>query len=169
VRKYRLWPRRAQVGSSGYAVLYAVPNGQSRSLAVRRAQPQTSPQLHPRPEVQPRSDVRPRSVARSRARARAAARRRLVLIVLLVALALPALVALVTGSALAWWVVVAVLPVVCTYVAVLFRARRLMAEREINVAFFGARERSRADLEEMFSASQEDTGPHLRAAGAGRY
>jgi len=77
-----------------------------------------------------------------------------VLTVLLGALMAPALVALATGSVAAWWVVVALLPLVCAYLAVLFRARRVMAEKEINVAFIGPVRRVPAGLEDVFSANR---------------
>jgi hypothetical protein len=69
------------------------------------------------------------------------------------------LVALVTGSAAAWWVTLAVLPVVCAYVAVLFRTRRRMAEREINLAFFGSSNRAMAGLEDVFAARRDQPEP----------
>ena len=91
------------------------------------------------------------------------------LTVLLSALAVPTLVALVTGAAVAWWVVVALLPLVCAYLAVLFRTRRIMAEREINVAFFGGTERTDATLEELFPNRSGYMADELGAVSAGRY
>jgi hypothetical protein len=79
------------------------------------------------------------------------------------AISVPALVALATGSMTAWWVVVAMLPFVSTYVAVLFRTRRRMAEREINVAFYGTAGGTLAGLEEMFTARDAP----LERVGAG--
>ncbi len=63
-------------------------------------------------------------MARSRARAGTIARQRRVLSVMLLTLAVPLVIALATGWAAAWWAVVALLPVVCTYVAILMRTRR---------------------------------------------
>jgi hypothetical protein len=102
------------------------------------------------------------------ARNATAARRRRVLGALLTALAVPALAAVVTGSSAAWWAVMVLLPIVCTYVAVLFRARRLMAEREINMAFFGGQDRFDGGLEDLFSARRASLADE-RAVGAGRY
>ena len=96
-------------------------------------------------------------------RANATVRRRRVLTVMSTAVAVPALVALATGSMTAWWVVVAMLPFVSTYVAVLFRTRRRMAEREINVAFYGSAGGTIIGLEEMFTARDAP----LERVGAG--
>jgi Flp pilus assembly protein TadB len=96
------------------------------------------------------------SVARGRSHLSAAVRRRRVLAVMLGVLAVPAVIGLATGSAAAWWAVVAFLPVVCTYLAVLFRARRLMAEREINLAFFGSVNRAGHGLEDAFGFHYEE-------------
>src|SRR5580693_520446 len=93
VRQYRLWSRRAQVGTNGFAVLYTTPVGQSRPVPIARALPGP--------------------VARSRSRARTIARRRRVLTILFAALAISVMVALVTGAAAAWWAVVALLPLEC--------------------------------------------------------
>jgi Flp pilus assembly protein TadB len=155
VRQYRLRPRRAQVGTNAFAVLYAAPTGSSRTLA---RQPRPAP-------VRPAQTQR---VTRSRSRARTVARRRRVLTLLFAALVIPALVALVTGSSAAWWVVVALLPLVCAYLFVLFRTRRIMAEREINLAF-GAGDRDDTNLEDIFSGRLAHRGGELKAAGAGRY
>ena len=155
VRKYRLWPWRARVGTNGYAVLYPLPA--RRPLPAQRSRPLSvrAPQT--------------RSAARSRSRARAAYRRRRVLTVLFGAVTISALVALVTGAAAAWWVVVALLPLVCAYLAVLFRTRRLMAEREINVAFSGGATRTDATLEELFPGRSDHLADELGAVGSGRY
>jgi len=83
---------------------------------------------------------------------------------MLTALSVPALVALATGSMAASWVVVAMLPFVSTYVAVLFRTRRRMAEREINVAFYGSAGGTIAGLEEVFATRDAP----LEHVGAGR-
>ena len=114
MREYSLWSRRASKGLNGYAALFSPPL--DRASAVTRL---------PAPAVANR-------------RANASLRRRQVLTVMFTAISMPALVALATGSMTAWWVVVAMLPFVSTYVAVLFRTRRRMAEREINVAFYGS-------------------------------
>jgi hypothetical protein len=79
-----------------------------------------------------------------------------VLSFLLGALAVPVAIALATGSTAAWWVALALLPVVLAYVAVLFHARRMMAEREINLAFGGQSIRSLGDLEDIFAVRREE-------------
>ena len=126
------------------------------------------PRFNPTRPVHPLRQVGP-PAARSRARASAIARQRRVLSIMLPALVLPLLVALATGWAAAWWVV-AVLPVVLSYVAVVVRTRRQMAEREINVAFFGANGRVVTGLEDVFSRPADD-GPmeRLAAGGGGGY
>lgn len=159
MRQYRLWPRRAQVGTNAFAVLYPAPAAPSRPVPIRRAQP--------RPVATAKFKATATARSRSRSRARTIVRRRRVLTVLFAALVVPALVALVTGSSAAWWVVVTLLPVVCAYLFVLFRTRRLMAEREINLAF-GAGERHDAAMEDIFSGRLAPSG-ELKAAGAGRY
>ena len=97
MREYSLWSRRASKGLNGYAALFSPPL--DRASAVTRL---------PTPAVANR-------------RANASLRRRQVLTVMFTAISMPALVALATGSMTAWWVVVAMLPFVSTYVAVLFR------------------------------------------------
>jgi hypothetical protein len=143
VREYSLWSRRAPKGLNGYAALF--PSRQD----VPKAAPRTVP-----PAVRAR-------------RANATIRRRRVLTGMFIALAVPALVALATGSMTAWWVVVAMLPFVSTYVAVLFRTRRRMAEREINVAFYGSAGGTIVGLEEMFTA--RDAPLERVGAGGSRY
>lgn len=100
--------------------------------------------------------------ALGRSRANAAVRRRRALGALSLALAVPVVLGALTGSAAAWWVVVALLPVVCAYLAVVFRARRVLAEREINLAFLGTAGRAEPGLEGMFSTghglAMEDRG-----------
>jgi hypothetical protein len=91
------------------------------------------------------------------------------LTILFAALAISVLVALVTGAAAAWWAVVALLPLECVYLFVLFRTRRLMAEREINLAFVGPGDRNNAALEDLFSGHSSHTDEELKAVGAGRY
>ena len=148
MRKYSLSSRPARVGSSGFAVLYASPRSVARTGAMAQG----------------------RIIAgHSRSRARAAARRRRVLSVLFIALAVPLALALFTGSTAAWWVVLALLPLTCAYLAVLFRTRRLMAEREINVAFFGGPDRVETGLEDVFSARYAHEVEELPAVSAGRY
>jgi hypothetical protein len=139
VREYSLWSRRAPKGLNGYGALFAL-------------QPE-------RPKAVPRVGA---PAARSR-RANAAVRRRRVLSVMLTAVSVPALVALATGSMTAWWVVVAMLPFLSTYVAILFRTRRRMAEREINVAFYGSAGGTIVGLEEMFTTRDAP----LERVGAG--
>jgi hypothetical protein len=109
-------------------------------------------------------------VARSKVRAGAIARQRRVLTVMLGALAVPLVVALATGWAAAWWVVVALMPVLFAYIAILVRARRLMAEREINTAFFGPSGRVAYRLEDVFAGAGEH-GPleRMAAGGAGSF
>lgn len=140
MREYSLWSRRAPKGLNGYAALF--PSAPERPKATARMAPPT---------------------VRSR-RANATVRRRRVLTVMFTALAVPALVALATGSMTAWWVVVAMLPFVSTYVAILFRTRRRMAEREINVAFYGSAGGTIVGLEEMFTARD---APMERVAAGG--
>jgi hypothetical protein len=115
---------------------------------------------------------RPQRSGRAKARADAAARRRLVMTVLLCALALPTVIAVVTGSTAAWWAVVGLLPLVCTYAAVVVRAQRRMAEKEFNVAFMGGTDLATASLEDIFSARPAPGTIELRelrqAAGMGR-
>jgi hypothetical protein len=77
-------------------------------------------------------------------------RRRRVLELVLAVIAVPALVALATGSSTAWWVSVGMLPVLGTYLAVLLYARRVRAEAEFNVAFFGGPAESGRGLEDVF-------------------
>ena len=144
MRKYRWWLRRAQAGQNGYGVLYPVRSGPKPAFVRRGPVPVGGP--GPR-----------------RRRRGAVARQRRALLVIVAGLAAPALVALATGSATAWWVVLALLPVACTYLAVMFRARRLMAEREINIAFFGSSGRAITGLEEVFSGRYEP----LENVGAG--
>jgi hypothetical protein len=88
---------------------------------------------------------------------------------MLLTLAVPLVVALATGWAVAWWAVVALVPVMCTYVAILMRTRRVMAEREIDVAFFGpaGRAGSASGLEEVFSGGGQYAPLERMAAGGG--
>ena len=79
-------------------------------------------------------------------------------------IAVPALVALATGYSAAWWVFVGMLPVFGIYVAVVFYARRVRAEREINVAFLGSAPGPGAGLEDMF-AGRDPAGRGQRVAG----
>lgn len=74
---------------------------------------------------------------------------------LLTCLAIPLFLAFATGSSAAWWAVLVMLPLVAAYTAVLYRARRVMAEKEINAAFLGAPDRTEASLEELFGPFDE--------------
>jgi len=136
----------------GYAVLLSPRARFNPSAPVRALRP-----------------VRP-AVARSKALAGTVARQRRVLSVMLATLAVPLVVALATGSVAAWWLVVALLPVLFVYIAILVRARRLMAEREINTAFFGPSGRVAYDLGDVFSDAG-GPGPleRMAAGGAGSY
>jgi hypothetical protein len=100
-------------------------------------------------------------------RSQAAVRRRQVMTALLVCLAVPLLLAVVTGSSGAWWAVVVMLPLVSAYTAVLYRARRLLAEKEMNAAFQGSASRPEATLEELFGPVFED--PFAADAADGAY
>jgi hypothetical protein len=128
--------------------------------------------LSSRPSFKASRPVRPFNrpgvpVARSKARAGTIARQRRVLSVMLLTLAVPLVVALATGWAVAWWAVVALVPVMCTYVAILMRTRRMMAEREIDVAFFGPAGRAPAGLEDVFSSAGQYDPLERMAAGGG--
>jgi drug/metabolite transporter (DMT)-like permease len=146
VREYRLSSRRAPKGLNGYAALFPSPLQQS-SVVPRLVKPSV----------------------RSRPRANAAVRRRRVLTVLFSALAAPVLVALATGSMAAWWVVVALLPFVTTYLAVLFRTKRRIAEREINSAFYGSAGGTIIGLEEMFAGRESPLERVSASGGSSRY
>jgi hypothetical protein len=131
VREYRLWSRRAREDFDGQS-------GQSSpvlssQVALKRAEPVV--RARPRPDI--------------------TTRRRHALQLILAVIAVPALVALATGSSAAWWVFVGMLPVFGVYVAVVFYARRVRAEREINVAFLGSSPGPGAGLEDMFAAASQ--------------
>ncbi len=151
MRKYRVLLGRAQAGMDGQTIVLS-----------RRAPFKPSRPVRPlnRPGV---------PAARSKARAGTIARQRRVLSVMLLTLAVPLVVALATGWAVAWWAVVALVPVMCTYVAILMRTRRVMAEREIDVAFFGpaGRAGSASGLEEVFSGGGQYAPLERMAAGGG--
>jgi hypothetical protein len=128
VRVNELWSRRARASLNGYS-------GRSspalkRQVISGRARPDGHARSGPDPST----------------------RRRRVLELVLGAIAVPALVALATGSSTAWWVFVGMLPVFGVYLAVVLYARRVRAEREINVAFFGSSEAGSRGLEDLFSA-----------------
>ncbi|MGH9104793.1 MAG: hypothetical protein ACRDZX_02955 [Acidimicrobiales bacterium] len=101
--------------------------------------------------------------------ARVAARRRRGFAAVIGLLSVMVLVAVVTGSSVAWWAFVAFLPVVCAYLAVLSRARRLMAEREINIAFLGGAERDEAGFDQLLRAPRGEGWDQRGAVGAGQY
>lgn len=121
------------MGAVGYAALY--PAEDRPGPRGRTPSPLSPPMLS----------------GRARARANAAARRRLVMTVLVAAFAIPTLVALATGATAAWWVAVVMLPLACTYACVVVRARRVMAEKEFNVAFLGGTHLAAPGLEEIFA------------------
>jgi hypothetical protein len=129
VRKYRVWSRAAREQVDGYAN-------------------ESSPAL--KPQV---ISKRALSGARATTHHDTSARRRRVLELLVCAVAVPALVALATGSSTAWWVFVGMLPVFGVYLGVVLYARRVRAEREINVAFFGSAGRSQRGWDDVFSGS----------------
>ena len=143
VRKYRMWTGSTPKGPNGYGVLFAP--------ALARG--------HRAPRVRP--------VARGRSRLDAAARQRRVLAVMMGALAVAAAIGLATGSSAAWWVFVALLPVVCVYLAILFRTRRLMAEREMNLAFLGSVNRGGYSPDDAFSLRDDE--PLERVVGISAY
>jgi len=149
VREYLAWSRRAREGTSEYAPPVPSPVYQLRAVPAVAA-----------PDEQ------------MAAQGGIAARRRRVLTVIVGVVAAPALVALATGSSIAWWVLLGMLPVALVYLAVLYHARRQRAEREFNVAFFGKTRRGAAGLEEVFPGSQgTEWAPSqwdgVGAAGAG--
>lgn len=147
MRKDLLWFRRAQKRAVGYAALYPVAERPGAGARASGLPPVLRPPAHS---------------GRAKARADAAARRRLVMTVLLVAFALPTLAAVVTGSALAWWAALIMLPLVCIYGAVVVRARRVMAEKEFNVAFLGGTNLVAPGLEDIFSVRPATTEPYVR-------
>jgi hypothetical protein len=108
-------------------------------------------------------------------RSRTAKRRRHVMAVLSAGLASAVSVAVATGSVAAWWAVFGLLPLLCTYLAILSRARRLLAEREMNVAFFGAASRALIERPDPFAlgrpqaarAQQPSRERRQRAVAAG--
>jgi Flp pilus assembly protein TadB len=149
VREYLGWSRRAREETTEYAPPVTAPVYQLRAVpAVAMAEEPTAVQ------------------------GSISARRRRVITVMVGAVAAPALVALATGSNIAWWVLLGMLPVVLVYLGVLYHARRQRAEREFNVAFFGKTRRGAAGLEEVFPGSQDTEWvpgqwDGIGAAGAG--
>jgi hypothetical protein len=129
VREYRLWSRRARERLDGH------PRSSSPGY-----------ETHVRGSVQP-------SDSRAGARIDTTVRRRRALELVIAVIAVPALVALATGSSTAWWVFLGMLPLFCVYLGVVFYARRLRAEQEINVAFFGNSRGAAAGLEDVFAGS----------------
>jgi len=178
VFEYRSLYRHARARTNGYAVLTSSPTRHVRAQPgagghVSKAPTRDAPAregLTRGPVGLGRRALAKRPVAKGalggralgRSRANAAVRRRRALGALSLALAVPVVLGALTGSAAAWWVVVALLPVVCAYLAVLFRARRVLAEREINLAFLGTAGRAEPGLEGMFSTghglAMEDRG-----------
>ncbi|HTW09329.1 MAG TPA: hypothetical protein VME46_17615 [Acidimicrobiales bacterium] len=148
MRKYGMWSRTAQSRPTGFAVLYSSSAG------------------HPLPQRAPAAPARERA---RYPRSKTAARRRRIVLVLFAALLIPTLIAVATGWTVAWWVVVALLPVVSVYLFVLFRTRRLLAEREINAAFCGRVPRREATLAELFTNRPAYAPDELRAVSGGRY
>jgi hypothetical protein len=129
VGEYESWSRHARGGLNGYASSSAaVLNEQS---APRQSEGLVATASH--------TDT--------------TTRRRRVLEMLLGAIAIPALIALATGSSTAWWVFVGMLPLFGVYLAVVLYARRVRAEREINVAFFGRPGETGRGLEDVFAGS----------------
>jgi Flp pilus assembly protein TadB len=149
VREHLAWLRRARESTSEYAPPVPSPVYQLRAVPA---------------VATPEEPIA--------AQGRIGARRRRVLTVMAGVVAAPALVALATGSSIAWWVLLGMTPVAIVYLAVLYRDRRQRAEREFNVAFFGKSRRGAAGLEEVFPGSQDtDWAPvhwdGVGAAGAG--
>jgi hypothetical protein len=93
------------------------------------------------------------SATQSRGHLDSTTRRRRALELVLAVISVPALVALATGSSTAWWVFVGMLPLFCVYLGVVFYARRLRAEQEINVAFFGNARGAAPGLEDVFAGT----------------
>jgi hypothetical protein len=131
VRKYWLWSRCARERFDGHS------GSSSPALSAQVAPKRAVPDVRARP----RPDI--------------TTRRRHALQLILGVIAVPALVALATGYSAAWWVFVGMLPVFGIYVAVVFYARRVSAEREINVAFLGSTPGPGAGLEDMFAAATQ--------------
>ena len=128
MREYRFWSRFARGRTTGQTRSSSSPL-HDPSLVVRGDSPGDRAKAQPNPT----------------------ARRQLVLKVMLGVVAAPGLIALATGSSTAWWAFVGMLAVFGAYLAVVFHARRLRAEREINVAFFGRANAADTGLEEVFS------------------
>jgi hypothetical protein len=131
VREYGLWSRRAREGFDGHSG----SSSPALSPPVTAKRAETATRARPRPDI--------------------VTRRRHALELILAVIAVPALVALATGSSAAWWVFVGMLPVIGIYVAVVFYARRVRAEREINIAFLGSSPGPGAGLEDMFAAGSQ--------------
>lgn len=108
----------------------------------------------------------PGAARRAPRKSNAAARRRLIMTVLLSALALPVLVGLATGSTVAWWAAVLILPLVGAYTAVVMRAQRALAEKEFSLAFLGGTQLAAPGLEEIFTAGASSTADDEYASGS---
>jgi hypothetical protein len=100
-------------------------------------------------------------------RSSTAKRRRRVLVVLSAGLLGAISLAAATGSVAAWWAVLGLLPLLCSYVAVLFRAKRLLAEREMNLAFFGAK-RAPVERADPFALLRPEPARAQRPSTRGR-
>lgn len=89
------------------------------------------------------------------------------LAVLLGCFAFAALVGLFTGSGAAWWVVIALSPLVSGYLALVAWARRVSAEREFNLAFFAGKTPAAPSLEALLETqARVPVRPRVLTTGA---